>query len=82
MSWHFWNQHKPDFFKPLVVYWINAIGEGYFLEGQYEPRQDIIELDGTYHTRTAFIELDGTDHFTVADGTRWIYKDQFIEFLD
>ena len=68
MRWHFWNQHKPDFYKPLVVYWINAVGTGFFLEGEYDPRG-------------VFVELDGTTHSGMSDGTRWIYKDQFVEFL-
>ena len=68
MRWHFWNQHKPDFCKPLVVYWINCVGNGFFLEGKYDPRG-------------VFVELDGTTHSDMSDGTRWIYKDQFVEFL-
>lgn len=68
MNWHLWNQVKPDFCKPLVLYWINAIGEGSFIEGYYDPRESLVELDGT-------------EHFTVEDGTRWIYKGELVEFL-
>ena len=68
MRWHFWNQHKPDFCKPLVLYWVDSVGDGYFIEGHDDPRD-------------CFVALNGTEHFTVEDGTRWIYKDQFVEFL-
>lgn len=68
MCWHFWDQRKPDFFKPLVVYWINCVGSGFFLEREY-------------NSRGVFVELDGTTHSDMRKGTRWIYKDQFVEFL-
>lgn len=60
MRWHFWNQHKPDFCKPLVVYSINAVGAGFFLEGEYDP------------SRGVFVELDGTTHSNMGDGMHYI----------
>lgn len=44
MCWHFWDQRK------LVVYWINCVGNGFFLEGEYDPRGVFVELDGTTHS--------------------------------
>lgn len=69
MHWTRWNQRKPDFCKPLVVYWINRVGSGFFLEGEYDPRGVFVELDGTTHS-----DMN-------ADETRWIYKTDLINFL-
>ena len=65
MSWKLWNQHKPDFCKPLVLYWVDCAGTGYFIEGEYDPRE-------------CLVALNGTEHYTIEDGTRWIYKDELL----
>ena len=65
MSWKLWNQDKPVFCKPLVLYLVNCTGTGYFVEGQYDPRECVVTLNGT--------EL-----YTIEDGTSWIYKDELL----
>ena len=68
MRWYLFGERKPDYCKPIVVYMLNAAGEGHFVEGSFEPDD-------------AFYAING-NKYKLEDNARWTDKARFVSFLD